>query len=114
MSSDFAIRVNNIGKQYQLGHVVSFKRTLRETITAIPSLFAKKSLNILNNPRKISKKNNLPLDLEKESEHFWALKKHIKKIGGYSELSFAVATDFVLTDPHTTPLVSLCLSSLFQ
>jgi lipopolysaccharide transport system ATP-binding protein len=58
MSDDFAIHAENIGKQYQLGHVVSFKRTLCETLTAIPDMFKKKST----------------FSIENESEHFWALK----------------------------------------
>lgn len=74
MSDNFTIRAENIGKQYQLGHVVSFKRTLRETLTAIPDMFKRKSKNILYHTPETGHKNNSTFYIEKESEHLWALK----------------------------------------
>ena len=69
MSGNVAIRVENIGKRYQLGHVVSFKRTLRETLTAIPGAFTKKTHDAQYHPAQ----NSSPHPSGKESEYFWAL-----------------------------------------
>ena len=67
MDTHLAIRVNNLGKRYQLGHVVSFKRTLRETLTALPKLFKDRTKTILHPTDPTPEGSNGP-------EHFWALK----------------------------------------
>lgn len=43
MNSDAVIRVEGLGKRYQLGHVVDLTRTLREQLTALPHFFKLKS-----------------------------------------------------------------------
>lgn len=41
MSKDIAIRVEGLGKRYQLGETVDLQRDLRETLMALPRMFAR-------------------------------------------------------------------------
>lgn len=75
MSNDIAIRVENLGKRYQLGQSVDLSRTFRETLISLPRFFAQKAGSLAHSlSRSLVKPDGEMADEDTPQGTFWALK----------------------------------------
>ncbi len=79
MDKDIAIRIEGLGKRYQLGSTVDLSRTFRETLMSLPRFFGNKTKNITKKAitsasSEVQDSDGIEFDPDTPQGTFWALR----------------------------------------